>query len=103
MAKLEKRIKEANLPEHVKEVVDLELQKLNSSKMTADGSVIRNYIDLILSLPWTQFAEETLAIDKCKETLDADHYGLTKVKERILQFLAVKHLRSKQTTLETKS
>lgn len=52
--------------------------------MSADGSVIRNYIELILSLPWNQYADETLSIDKCKETLDTDHYGLTKVKERIL-------------------
>ncbi|CAD8175053.1 unnamed protein product [Paramecium pentaurelia] len=94
--KLQAKIKEANLPDHVREIVEQEMQKIEKGSMGVDSNVTRNYIDLILQLPWNQQVEETLSIEKCKETLDADHFGLTKVKERILQFLAVKKLRKER-------
>lgn len=60
--------------------------------VNAESYVSKNYLELILSLPWEVSVPDNLSIENCKTVLDRDHFGLTKVKERILQFLAVKNL-----------
>jgi ATP-dependent Lon protease len=70
-----------------------EIKKLRMmSPMSAEATVVRNYIDWILSLPWYDYTEEQVDIDAAEQILDEDHYGLTKVKERILEYLAVRAL-----------
>lgn len=70
-----------------------ELQKLKMmSPMSAESTVVRNYIDWLLDLPWQDFAKEKNSLKKAQEILDNDHWGLKKVKERILEYLAVRRL-----------
>ena len=70
-----------------------ELNKLKMmSPMSAEATVVRNYLDWLLDLPWEDFVEEKNNIKKAQEILDADHWGLKKVKERITEYLAVRHL-----------
>ena len=90
---IENRIKNRNLPEEIVEKAYKELRKLKSmSPMSAESTVVRNYLDVLLSLPWKEYSEEQRDIVLAKETLDADHFGLDKVKERILDFLSVRML-----------
>ena len=88
------RIEEAKLPEEVekKALKELDrLQKMHSS--SAESGVIRTYLDWILELPWTTATEENLDLDHAAEVLARDHYGLEKVKERMVEYLAVRKLR----------
>ena len=62
------------------------------SPMSAEATVVRNYIDWMLSLPWHEYTEDKLDINEAEKILDEDHYGLEKVKERILEYLAVQSL-----------
>jgi ATP-dependent Lon protease len=92
---LRKKLEEAELPETVKEVVDRELNRYEAmSEMQAERGVIRNYLELIASLPWSKRAEASLEIDKVQAKLDADHFGLEDVKKRIMEHLAVLKLAS---------
>ncbi len=92
---LRKKLEEAELPEAVKEVVDRELNRYEAmSEMQAERGVIRSYLELIASLPWSKRAEASLEIDKVQQKLDADHFGLEDVKKRILEHLAVIKLAS---------
>lgn len=87
----EKKINEANLPDEVREKAKEELGRL--SRMgpgSAEASVIRAYLDWILDLPWNYETEDILDIKRAEKILDEDHYGLKKVKERIVEFLAVR-------------
>ncbi len=87
--KLEKR----NLPNEVKEKLDEELSRLSRlSSMSQEYGVVQNYIDTVLAMPWDRTTEENQDIVLAKKVLDRDHYGLEKVKERILEYLAVKSL-----------
>ncbi len=87
--KLEKR----NLPNEVKEKLDEELSRLSRlSSMSQEYGVVQNYIDTVLAMPWDTTTEENQDIVLAKKVLDRDHYGLEKVKERILEYLAVKSL-----------
>jgi ATP-dependent Lon protease len=89
-SQLEKRIEEAQMPVKAKEKADAELAKLKMmSPMSAEASVIRNYIDWMISVPWEQRTKVRLDLDKARVQLDRDHYGLEEVKDRILEFLAV--------------
>lgn len=82
------------LPEDVDKVVREELEKLKAlSEQSPEHQVSRNYIQWILSLPWNKSSEDLFDLQKAKKILDKDHYGLKKVKERILEFLAVKKLK----------
>ncbi|MBR5533336.1 MAG: endopeptidase La, partial [Ruminiclostridium sp.] len=88
-----KKIAEAKLPEEVeqkllKEVAHLEKQPFGSQ----EGSVLRNYLDVCLELPWNKKSKERVSVAAARKILDADHFGLEEVKERILEFLAVKQL-----------
>ena len=93
IATYRKKIAEAKLPEEVeekllKEVTHLEKQPFGS----AEASVLRNYLDVCLELPWTKTSKERINVQAARKILDADHFGLEEVKERILEFLAVKQL-----------
>lgn len=84
------RILEAELPEEVEKVALEELQKLErQGQNNSEENIIRNYLDTILNLPWHKEEGTTIDIEKAKEQLDKDHYGLKKVKERIIQHLTV--------------
>jgi len=90
------RIEEANLPEDVEEKALKEVERLEKMPpAAAESVVIRNYLDWILSLPWNIQTEDRLDLNRAQEILDEDHYGLEKVKERIIEFLAVRQLAEK--------
>lgn len=94
---LEERIEQKDLPPHAAERASRELKKLKMmSPMSAEATVVRNYVDWILSLPWNEKTQDRLDIDEAKATLEADHYGLEKPKERILEYLSVQKLVEKQ-------
>ena len=91
---LEDKIKKKKLSDEARDRADKELKKLKMmSPMSAEATVIRNYLDWILALPWGEYTEDKLDIDEAARILDEDHYGLKKPKERILEYLAVKHLK----------
>ncbi|WP_433958936.1 endopeptidase La [Cytobacillus horneckiae] len=93
IAELKAKIEEADMPEHVEETALKELnryEKVPSS--SAESSVIRNYIDWLIALPWSKETKDDLNILKAERILNQDHYGLEKVKERVLEYLAVQKL-----------
>lgn len=86
-------IVEAKMPENVEEVALKELQRFERvPQSSGESSVIRNYLDWLIALPWQEKTEDTINIDRAQATLNKDHYGLDKVKERILEYLAVQKL-----------
>ena len=88
-----KRIASANLPTEVREKLVKEVKKLAKMPYTsAESSVMRNYLDLCLELPWGVKSKDRVDVKSARRILDADHNGLTKVKERILEFIAVKQM-----------
>lgn len=90
---LDERVKNLNAPECVKEKLVSEMKKYKSCpKMSSELQVIKNYIDTLLEFPWSNFTEENNDIKHAEKILNEDHYGLVKVKERILEFIAVKSL-----------
>ena len=96
LAELEQRIAEKPLSEEAKSKAEQELKKLRQmSPMSAESTVVRNYLDWILALPWGENKEVATDLMKAEEVLDGDHYGLEKVKERILEYLAVQARTSK--------
>ncbi|MCC7260288.1 MAG: endopeptidase La [Alphaproteobacteria bacterium] len=96
IGELEERIKNTKLSKEAKEKVDAEVKKLkNMSPMSAEATVVRNYLDWVLGLPWKKFSKTKKDIAFAEKVLNKDHYGLKKVKERILEHLAVQ-LRTKQ-------
>ncbi|MFJ7888760.1 endopeptidase La [Lysinibacillus xylanilyticus] len=94
VAELRKRIDETGMPESTKEVVLKELDRYEKiPAASAESGVIRNYIDWIVSLPWTNATEDRMNIELAENILNRDHDGLEKVKERILEYLAVRQLK----------
>lgn len=88
-----KQMSELDLPAEVVEKINKELDRLyKMPPMMAESAVIRNYIDVLLSLPWGKFTEDNFDLEVAAKVLDKDHYGLEKVKERILEYLAVRAL-----------
>ena len=88
-----KRLDEGDYPDEVKSIIDKELKRLERiPSMASEGNVIRTYLDWLLDLPWRVSTEDSMNITEAAKILNADHYGLEKVKERILDFLAVKAL-----------
>ena len=91
---LRERIKEKDLPEHAQAAIDEQLKKLSRTNPAApDFAVTRNYVDWILDLPWNTVSEDHLDINHAETVLDEDHYGLEKVKKRIVEYLAVLRLK----------
>jgi len=89
------KIKEAELPEEVEEKALKEAERLaKMPPMASEGVVVRNYLDCILDLPWNNKSEDRLVLDEADEVLERDHYGLEDVKDRILEYLAVRKLTS---------
>ncbi len=96
VAELEEKIAETKLSKEAREKAEGELKKLrNMSPMSAEATVVRNYLDWILSLPWGTKSRVKKDLGRAQDILDADHYGLEKVKERIVEYLAVQQ-RSKK-------
>ncbi|GIP06819.1 ATP-dependent Lon protease [Paenibacillus sp. cl141a] len=90
---LRSQLQELELPERVQEKVEKEIDRLEKMPASsAEGGVIRNYVDWLLALPWTNKTEDDLDIVKAEQVLDEDHYGLEKPKERVLEYLAVQKL-----------
>ena len=90
---LENQIKKKKLTEEARDKATKELRKLkHMSPMSAEATVVRNYIETILSLPWNEFTAEKRDITYAREVLDHDHFGLDKVKERILEYLSIRTL-----------
>jgi ATP-dependent Lon protease len=90
---LRKKIESAGMPKEVFDKAIQELKKLEAMPpMSAESTVSRNYLDWLLAVPWKKKSKETRSIDHAEKVLNADHYGLEKIKERILEFLAVRQL-----------
>lgn len=96
LEELEERIKSTKLPKEARKKAEAELKKLKlMSPMSAEATVVRNYLDTLLSLPWNKRSRISRQLDKAQAILDEDHYGLEKVKERIIEYLAVQSRVSK--------
>ena len=90
LEELEKRIEAARMPKEAKKKADAELKKLKlMSPMSAEATVVRNYIDTLIGLPWRKKSKVNNDLSNAERVLDEDHFGLEKVKERILEYLAV--------------
>jgi ATP-dependent Lon protease len=90
LEEMEKRIRRAHMPKDARKKAEAELKKLKlMSPMSAEATVVRNYIDTIVNLPWRKKSKISRDIKQAQEILDKDHYGLEKVKERIVEYLAV--------------
>jgi ATP-dependent Lon protease len=90
MEELTQKIEKAGMPKEAKEKAEAELNKLKMmSPMSAEATVVRNYVDTLVSVPWKKKSRIQNDLAKAEQVLDADHYGLEKVKERILEYLAV--------------
>lgn len=90
------QLAELDLPKDVVEKIDKELERLHKmSPLMAESSVIRNYIEVLLELPWNKFTEDNYDLDYAKKVLNEEHYGLDKIKERILEYLAVRAITKK--------
>ena len=97
IADYKEQMSKLKMPQNVAEKINKELGRLaKMPPMTPEGAVIRTYIDSLLALPWGKFTKDNFDLDKAQAVLDKDHYGLKKVKERILEYLAVRAL-SKST------
>ena len=90
---LEEKLKKKRMPREAAEKVKAELKKLKMmSPMSAEATVVRNYVDWLMGIPWYERTRDMLKIKEAQEILDEDHYGLEKPKERILEFLAVQSM-----------
>ena len=93
-AEFRRRLEEKNPPEEVRKTVEKEIDRMMKIPVTSpESNVSRSYIDTLLNLPWNEMTEETFDLKQAAEILDEDHYGLEKVKERILEHLAVLKLK----------
>lgn len=96
MAELEERISKTKLSKEAREKADAELKKLRQmSPMSAEATVVRNYLDWLLGLPWGKKSKIKTDLNHAEKVLDTDHFGLDKVKERIVEYLAVQARSSK--------
>jgi ATP-dependent Lon protease len=98
LAELEERIKNTKLSKEARDKATAELKKLRQmSPMSAEATVVRNYLDWILSIPWNKRSKVKKDLASAQQVLDADHFGLDKVKERIVEYLAVQSRANKLT------
>src|SRR5690606_35978701 len=97
-SELEERIAKTRLSKEAREKAEAELKKLRTmSPMSAEATVVRNYLDWLLSIPWQKKTKVKKDLKHAQEILDADHYGLEKVKDRIVEYLAVQQRANKLT------
>lgn len=95
LAELEKRVREAELPEEAEKAARKELKRLrNMSPSQAEYTVARTYVEWLCDLPWGTTSEDKIELQEVRDILEADHYGLEKIKKRIIEFLAVRKLKS---------
>ncbi|SDK41502.1 ATP-dependent Lon protease [Sediminibacillus albus] len=93
VTQLKERIENSDMPEKIQETAYKELDRYEKvPQSSAESSVIRNYVDWLLSIPWTSKTADNLDVNHAEKILDEDHYGLEKVKERVLEYLAVQQL-----------
>ena len=93
LAEIEKKIESKKLSREARDKINKEFRKLKMmSPMSAEATVVRNYIDWILTLPWGEYTEDNWDLDRADEVLKEDHYGLEEVRERILEYLSVRTL-----------
>ncbi|WP_027964619.1 endopeptidase La [Halalkalibacillus halophilus] len=93
LAQLKEKIEEAEMPERIEYVAYKELKRYEQvPQSSAESSVIRNYIEWLVALPWSKETEDNLDVQHAEKILDEDHYGLEKVKERVLEYLSVQQL-----------
>jgi ATP-dependent Lon protease len=98
IAELREKIDKAGLPKEVKEKAEQELKRLEAMPpVSAEATVSRNYIDWLVSVPWRKKSKERKDLDHAEQVLNEDHYGLEKIKERILEFLAIRQLVGQQS------
>lgn len=91
--KYEEKMEKLNLPEEVEEKLKREIRKLkNTPSSSPDNGNIRSYIETVLDVPWNQMTEENIDLKKANQILAKEHYGLTKIKERVMEYLAVRKL-----------
>ncbi|AIY84856.1 ATP-dependent protease La [Clostridium baratii str. Sullivan] len=90
--KYEEKIENTKLPKEVKEKAVYELNRLKSNASTSEEGVIRSYLDWILDMPWNKKSKDTIDIKSAEKVLNKEHYGLNDVKERIIEYLAVKQV-----------
>ena len=96
VAELESKIEETKLSKEAREKADAEIKKLkNMSPMSAEATVVRNYLDWMLAIPWGKKSRVKKDLGRAQDVLDQDHYGLDKVKERIVEYLAVQQRSTK--------
>jgi len=96
LAELKSRLEKLELPEEARKEVERELRRLQrTGKESMEAQVIRTYLETIAELPWNERSEDDLDVAKAARILDEDHYGLRKVKDRVLEFLAVRQLRQR--------
>lgn len=90
LTEIAKRLEEADLPEHVRKKAEAEFRKLKAMPAaSSEAAVVRNYVEAILDTPWNKASKVSINLNKAQDILDADHYGLDEVKERIIEYLAV--------------
>jgi len=95
MDELQEKLEKAKMPKSIRDVIKKELNRLKKmSPMASEYMVSRTYVDWLLEMPWTKSTKDRLNIQKAGEILNTDHYGLNKVKKRILEYLAVRQLKS---------
>ena len=94
MDELARKVKEAKMPNEVRESAEKEVKKLKMmSPLSAEANVIRNYLEWLVAMPWDVTTEDNFDLKRAQKILDEDHYGLEKVKERIIEYLAVASLK----------
>src|SRR5690606_333165 len=93
LVELREKIEKAGLPKAVREKAEAELKRLEAMPpVSAEATVSRNYIDWLIAVPWKKTSKELRDLDQAQKVLDTDHHGLEKIKDRILEFLAVRQL-----------
>ena len=95
---LREQLEALGLPEEIRTRIDKEITRYSRMpQMMPESNILRNYIDWLLQLPWTTLSDDRLELKEASDVLDGDHYGLEKIKKRILEFLAVRKLSGKQS------
>ena len=96
MEEIAEQIKQAKMPEEVESEAEKELKKLRMmSPMSSEANVVRNYLEWLIAMPWEIRTEDNFDLKQAEQILDEDHYGLEKIKERIIEYLAVASLKGK--------